>query len=78
MSYYIIKYEFMGQDSAGLRGADRKIQVIKFFEPFGTSRRGIPWARFRWRLPWSFPVLHPERLEELDDLKLDLTAPESC
>ena len=44
MSYHIIKYEFMGQDSAGLRGADRKIQVIKFFEPLGTSRRGIPWV----------------------------------
>ena len=54
MSYYVIKYEFMGQDSAGLRGADRKIQVIKFFEPLGTSRRGIPWE-FRGS-PMATPV----------------------
>ena len=33
MSYYIIKYEFMGQDSAGLRGGEVQFQVIKFFEP---------------------------------------------
>ena len=35
MSYYIIKYEFMGQDSAGLRGGEVQFQVSKFFEPFG-------------------------------------------
>ena len=28
--------------------------------------------------PWKIPVLHPQRLEELTDLKLDLTTPESC
>ena len=32
MSYYIIKYEFMGQDSAGLRGGEVQFQVSKFFE----------------------------------------------
>ena len=44
MSYYIIKYEFMGQDSAGLRGGEVQFQVSKFFEPIGMSRRILPWA----------------------------------
>ena len=43
MSYYIIKYEFMGQDSAGLRGGEVQFQVSQFFEPsvFRDVRPGI-------------------------------------
>eukprot|EP01043_Picozoa_sp_COSAG02_P049287 COSAG02_NODE_4934_length_4817_cov_5.385333_2_plen_76_part_00 len=47
MSYYIIKYEFMGQDSAGLRGGEGQFQVTKFLPEFGTSRRILPWATRR-------------------------------
>ena len=46
MSYNVIKYEFTGQDSAGLRGGEVQFQVSKFFEPIlvGMSRRILPWA----------------------------------
>ena len=42
MSYHVIKYEFTGQDSAGLRGGEVQFQVSKFFEPIGMSRRILP------------------------------------
>ena len=42
MSYYVIKYEFMGQDSAGLRGGDVQFQV--FFEPLDLDRYRYPAA----------------------------------
>ena len=32
MSYCIIKYEFMSQDSAVVRGGEVQFQVSKFFE----------------------------------------------
>ena len=54
MSYYIIKYEFMGQDSAGLRGGEVQFQVSKFFEPIGMSRRIMIPSRHAYRL--LFPV----------------------
>eukprot|EP01043_Picozoa_sp_COSAG02_P033785 COSAG02_NODE_2324_length_9133_cov_38.463361_9_plen_58_part_00 len=44
MSYYYSKYEFLRPDSAGFRGGEVQFQVSEFFEPLGTSRRGIPWV----------------------------------
>ena len=44
MSFYYNEYEFVGQDSAGPRGGEVQIQVVKFFGVLGTSRREIPWA----------------------------------
>ena len=38
MSYYIIKYEFMGRDSAGFRGGEVQFQVSEFFEPLEGNR----------------------------------------
>ena len=46
MSYYVIKYEFMGQDSAGLRGGEVQFQVIKFFEPLGMFHRETPGVQY--------------------------------
>ena len=40
MSYYKIKYEFMGQDSAGLRGGEVQFQVIKEHTPTHRAEEG--------------------------------------
>ena len=67
MSYYIIKYEFMGQDSAGLRGGEGQFQVSKFFEP--TCFTGI----FHGQCLMRFPSKHTYRL--LFPVGLSVTAP---
>ena len=66
MSYYVIKYEFMGQDSAGLRGGEVQFEVSKFFEPIGMSLRKSQSAR----RPWKNLQRHTNRLEGLTDLIL--------
>ena len=38
------KFSLEGALHGTSSGADREIQVIKFFEQLGTSRRGIPWV----------------------------------
>ena len=42
MSSYVTKYEFMGHDSAGLRGGEVQFQVSKTVPRLGTSRRILP------------------------------------
>ena len=56
-------YEFVGQDSAGLRGGEVQFQVSKFFEPIGMSRRILPWAHIIGTNPvlgWSESEKSPE------------------
>ena len=71
MSYYIIKYEFMSQDSAGFRGGEVLFQVIKFFEPLGTSRRGIPWAPIAFAISVEKFLNRPFPGTKLDMPRLD-------
>ena len=54
MSSYVTKYEFVGQDSAGLRGGEVQFQVSKTVPRLATSRRGFPWGLPQ--VPVAIPV----------------------
>eukprot|EP01043_Picozoa_sp_COSAG02_P055310 COSAG02_NODE_6397_length_3599_cov_8.635143_4_plen_130_part_00 len=40
MSYHYSKYEFLGPDSAGVRGGEVQFQVSEFFEPLKRGKTG--------------------------------------